>query len=292
MNRKYFLKTLIASPLILSGMKLQEFENLTQDFKKSDQMPVLFIGHGHPMNALFDNNFTQTLQKLGQNLPTPQAILVVSAHWETRGTWVSVNPKPQTIYDFGGFDQRLFEIKYEPKGHPTLAQELIKTAEGFEIQAEPRMGLDHGAWTVLKHIFPLANVPVFQLSIDYTQAPEYHFRLGQALQKLRKKGVLILGSGNIVHNLGRLNWQDMDAATFDWAKEFDELVKQKLDNQAFNDLVNYGQWGNLAKLAIPTPDHYLPLLYSLGLADKKESIKYIFEGFQYGSISMRCLLIN
>jgi 4,5-DOPA dioxygenase extradiol len=292
MERNKFLKILASSPLILAGMKLKEFENISNNFSNSEKMPVLFIGHGHPMNALLDNNFTQTLTKIGQNMDKPNAIMVVSAHWETRGTYVSVNPQPTTIYDFGGFDKRLFEVKYEPKGHPEFAHEVIKTATDFNISEDHSMGLDHGAWTVLKYLFPKADVPVFQLSIDFTKPPQYHYELAAALKKMREKGVLVVGSGNIVHNLGRLDWQNINAKPFDWAIEFDELVKGKLTTNDFKALVNYNQFGKLAQLSIPSNDHYLPMLYTLGLADKNEQVKYLYEGIQYGSISMRCFQIS
>jgi 4,5-DOPA dioxygenase extradiol len=292
MERNKFLKILASSPLILAGMKLKEFENISNNFSNSEKMPVLFIGHGHPMNALLDNNFTQTLTKIGQNIQKPNAIMVVSAHWETRGTFVSVNPAPKAIYDFGGFDKRLFEVKYEPKGHPEFAHEVIKTATDFNISEDYSMGLDHGAWTVLKYLFPKADVPVFQLSIDFTKPPQYHYELAAALKKMREKGVLVVGSGNIVHNLGILDWHNINAKPFDWAIEFDELVKGKLTTNDFKALVNYNQFGKLAQLSIPSNDHYLPMLYTLGLADKNEQVKYLYEGIQYGSISMRCFQIS
>jgi 4,5-DOPA dioxygenase extradiol len=292
MERNKFLKILASSPLILAGMKLKEFENISNNFSNSEKMPVLFIGHGHPMNALLDNNFTQTLTKIGQNIQKPNAIMVVSAHWETRGTYVSVNPQPTTIYDFGGFDDRLFQIKYEPKGAPELAKQVVTLGSSYGIQEDNSMGLDHGAWTVLKYLFPKADVPVFQLSIDFTKPPQYHYELAAALRKMREKGVLVVGSGNIVHNLGRLDWQNINAKPFDWAIEFDELVKGKLTTNDFKALVNYNQFGKLAQLSIPSNDHYLPMLYTLGLADKNEQIKYLYEGIQYGSISMRCFQIS
>jgi 4,5-DOPA dioxygenase extradiol len=291
MNRKNFLKLMASSPLLIAGMKLSALENITDGFAKSDKMPMLFIGHGHPMNALYDNTFTQSLAKIAQNIEKPNAIMVISAHWETRGTFVSVNPQPKTIYDFGRFDDRLFDIKYEPKGHPELAKEVIKTAPDFNIKADESMGLDHGTWTVLKHIYPKADIPVFQMSIDYTQPPAYHFALAKALKKMREKGVLIVGSGNVVHNLGILDWSNIDAKPYDWAIEFDTIVKQKIDNQDFASLVNYQQFGKAAQMSVPSNDHYLPLLYPLGLMDKNENAKYIYEGYQHGSISMRCFQV-
>lgn len=294
MKRNFFLKLLASTPFILAGMNINKLSELSTNFTQTAKMPALFIGHGHPMNALFDNNFTQTLARLGQQIERPQAIIVVSAHWETRGSFVSINPSPQTIYDFGGFDSRLFEIRYTPKGHPELAKQAIAEAESnqFSLQADPNMGLDHGAWTVLKHIFPQADIPVFQISIDYSKPPIYHFELANALKKMREKGVLVIGSGNIVHNLRILDWQNINAQPFDWAIEFDELVKKHLDQHDFNALVDYSKFGKLAQLAVPTNDHYLPMLYTLGLADKNEKITHLFEGHQYGSISMRCFMVE
>jgi 4,5-DOPA dioxygenase extradiol len=292
MTREAFLKIFSTLPFITNNMNLNEFEQISHSFSLSKTMPVLFIGHGHPMNALFNNNFTQTLTTIGKSIEKPNAIMVVSAHWETRGTYVSINAQPKALYDFGAFDEKLFKIKYEPKGHTDLAKKVIETAALYNIKEDQSMGLDHGAWTVLKYLFPKADVPVFQLSIDYTQPASYHYQLASALKKMRDKGVLIIGSGNIVHNLGILDWNNINAKPFDWAIEFDELVKTKLDKQDFASLINYQQFGKLAQLAIPSNDHYLPLMYTLGLAHKNEKIKYLFEGHQYGSISMRCFQIS
>ncbi len=292
MERKQFLKFLALSSFISPAMQLNDLKNITDSFTVSKKMPVLFIGHGHPMNAIFDNNFTKSLAAIGTAIEKPNAILVVSAHWQTRGTFVSVNPKPKTIYDFGGFDEQLYQIKYEPNGHPELAKQSIKVATDYTIYEDNNMGLDHGSWMILKHIFPKADIPVFQLSIDYAKPAEYHFQLANALKKMREKGVLIIGSGNIVHNLGSLDWRNIDAKPFEWATEFDELVKTKLDNQDFNALIHYQQFGNAGKMAIPSNDHYLPMIYSLGLAEKFEKIKYLYEGIQYGSVSMRCFQIT
>lgn len=281
-----------ATPIIYGGMKLSQLEKFTADFSNSDKMPVLFIGHGHPMNALLDNDFTQKLTEIGSSIKRPNAIMVVSAHWETRGTFVSVNASPRTIYDFGRFDDRLFKIKYEPKGHAALAQEVVSLGQKFHIQTDHQMGLDHGAWTVLKFLYPKADIPVFQLSIDFTKPPQYHFELAQSLKQLRKKGVLVIGSGNIVHNLRRLDWHNIAAQPFDWAVEFDEKVKAHLLNNNTAPLVNYSQMGILAKMAIPSNDHYLPMIYSLGLAENGERIEQLYEGIQYGSISMRSFKIS
>lgn len=270
---------------------LNELDQLSGTFPLTSRMPVLFIGHGHPMNALFDNDFTQTLKRLGRSMERPNAIMVVSAHWLTRGSFVSVNPTPQTIHDFGPFDDRLFRMRYDAPGHPLLAQEAMEYGRSFNLREDHDMGLDHGAWTVLHHLYPAADVPVFQLSIDYGMPAAHHFELAASLKKLRDRGVLVLASGNIVHNLRILNWEDINAPAMDWSVAFDEIVKARLDEGDFKPLVEYQQYGSLSKLAIPTPDHYYPMIYALGLADRTERVTHVYEGFQYGSVSMRCFMI-
>jgi len=292
MQRSQFLKMLASVPLIGASMNLSAFEKMSAGFKRSKKTPLIFIGHGHPMNALLDNDFTQSLAKVGARIEKPNAVMMVSAHWATNGTFVSVNPQPKAIYDFGKIDDRLLQIKYEPQGHPALAKQVVDIAPAYNIQTDQSMGLDHGAWTVLKHIYPNADVPVFELSIDAAQPPAYHFQLASALKKMREKGVLIISSGNIVHNLKVLDWNNINAKPFDWAIEFDELVKSKLNSRDFQALVNYEQFGKLSQMAHPTNDHYLPMLYTLGLADDTEEVKYLFEGFQFGSASMRCFEIS
>ncbi|RZL12982.1 MAG: 4,5-DOPA dioxygenase extradiol [Pedobacter sp.] len=270
-------------------MKLQELANIAHNFpEREKEMPLLFIGHGHPMNALMDNAFTQRLTKLGKDMDKPSAVLVISAHWETIGTYVSVNPTPRTIYDFGGFSEELFRVKYEPQGHPELARELKSIVSLTDVIEDHNMGLDHGAWTVLKFIWPEANVPVFQMSMDYAKPASFHFQLGEQLKSLRRKGVLILCSGNVVHNLRKLDWRDIDAKPYDWNVDFDQFVKQNLEDRNFEALINYQNAGTAAQLSVPTNDHYLPLMYALGLINKDEPITHIFEGYQYGSLSMRC----
>jgi 4,5-DOPA dioxygenase extradiol len=276
-----------------TNMKLQELDHITQGYQVRDKkMPVLFIGHGHPVNAILDNDFTQTLTSLGRQIDKPTAILVISAHWETVGTYVSVNPNPKTIYDFGRFDDRLFEISYNPQGHPELARAVKQSITMTDVMEDTNMGLDHGAWTILKFIWPMADVPVFEMSMDYTRPPQYHYQLGEQLKALRNKGVLIICSGNIVHNLRLTNWHDIAAKPYDWNLEFDATVKKHIDDRNFEALVNYNQLGRAASLAIPTNDHYLPMLYSLGLADQNEPIKHIYEGFQFASMSMRCFQVG
>ncbi|WP_445737498.1 4,5-DOPA-extradiol-dioxygenase [Mariniflexile sp.] len=292
MERQQFLKTMASLPLVGASMKLEAFEKISAHFSNTKKTPLLFIGHGHPINALLDNDFTQTLSKIGASIEKPNAIMIISAHWTTKGTFVSVNAQPKAIYDFGNIDDRLLQIKYEPKGHPQLARQAIETATNYHIEEDQAMGLDHGAWTVLKHLYPKADVPVFELSIDHSQPTNYHFQLANSLKKMRKKGVLIIASGNIVHNLKVIDWNNVNAKPLDWAIEFDEIVKSKLNSQDFKALVNYEQLGSIFQLAHPTNEHYLPMLYTLGLADKTEEVKYLFEGFQFGSASMRCFQIS
>jgi 4,5-DOPA dioxygenase extradiol len=292
MNRKDFLAALAILPVGGKFMQLQELGNITRDFKSTATMPAMFIGHGNPMNALADNTFTRRLTAMGQSVKEqPRAILVVSAHWLTRGTHVLVSAKPVTIHDFGGFPQALHDVQYPAPGAPDIARETAGLITSTHVVEDDQWGLDHGTWTVLRHMYPEANIPVYQLSIDYSKPPEYHFKLAQELKALRKKGVLILGSGNIVHNLRNISFSET-AAPFDWAVEFDETVKTKIEQRRFEDLMHYQQLGKAAMMAVPTNDHYLPIFYSLGLAEKDEQISFTYEEIQNGSISMRCFQIG
>ena len=292
MQRKNFLKSLILLPAGALAMSLQKFYKEADELPLYEKMPVLFIGHGSPTNAIEDNDFTRSLTRYGEKLPAPKAVLVVSAHWLTRGqTKISVNPDPDTIYDFYGFPDEMYTLKYDAPGHPEMAREVIKNVQSVQVHEDHEMGLDHGAWTVLKYLFPKADIPVFQLSIDFNKPPQWHFNLAAKLKKLRKKGVMIIGSGNIVHNLRVLDWQNPDGA-FDWAVEFDEFVKAKIDARDFQALINYQDVGQAARMAVPTNDHYLPMLYSLGLTGKGEEIRHFYEQMQHGSISMRCFEVK
>ncbi len=291
MKRKDFLKTI---SLIMATPIITKAENVISELAKAGataKMPLIFIGHGNPMNALYDNNFTQTLKGIQNKIVKPKAILVISAHWLTNGTFVSINPTPKTIYDFGGFPDELFKVKYEPVGAPELAKEIKEKINYTKVQADETMGLDHGAWTILKHMYPNADIPTFELSIDYSKPAAYHYELAKQLNFLRDKGVLIIGSGNIVHNLGMVDWKNPTGA-FDWANEFDSTVKSLLDKGDDISLVNYQNLGKSALLSIPTNEHYLPMIYTLGLKTKNENISYLFEGMEMGSISMRSFTIN
>ncbi|MFL5752632.1 MAG: 4,5-DOPA dioxygenase extradiol [Bacteroidia bacterium] len=294
MDRKDFIKFMALLPFTPSAMNLHDLKKITDELPSSSKMPVLFIGHGDPMNALRDNPFTKSLHTLGTEIrksQKPSAILVVSAHWLSRGTFVNVSPKPKTIHDFGGFPDELFQVQYAAPGSPEFAKEAIKLSP--EIKETTEWGLDHGAWTILKHIFPEADIPVFQLSIDYYKPMKYHYELAQQLKQLREKGVLIIGSGNIVHNL-RMSMEGLysgNTKPYDWAVQFDALVKKKLEDRDFAGLIAYDKLGSSAALSIPTSDHYIPMLYSLGLADKDEPVTQIYEEVLSG-ISMRTFKIG
>lgn len=254
-----------------------------------NKMPVIFIGHGSPMNAIESNPFTDSLKSVGNLIvEKPKAIMVVSAHWLTQGTFVNTKEHPEIIYDFHGFPRELYEVKYSAIGAPLAAKETINLAA--EIKDDRRWGLDHGAWTVLKHMFPKADIPVYQLSIDYHRPMQYHFDLAQKLKKLRNEGILVIGSGNIVHNL-QLAFGTVDNVPYDWAIEFDEIVKDRIIERDFVSLVNYEKYGRAAKLSIPTVDHYVPLLYSLALAGNSDEITFTYEEV-FSSLSMRCLKIG
>jgi 4,5-DOPA dioxygenase extradiol len=252
------------------------------------KMPVIFLGHGSPMNALANNEYTKTLNQLGERLPKPKAILCVSAHWMTKGTYVTHMAKPKTVHDFHGFPKALFEVSYPASGSPQLAEQIVAHIQNPSIGLDAvNWGLDHGTWSVLRHVYPKANIPVVQMSMDMTKPAEFHFELGKKLQFLREQDVLIIGSGNIVHNLRSLDW-DEHAKAFDWALEFDEWVKEKLEKKDFKELIENYKGSQFGALSVPTPDHYFPLLYVLGAAFKEDSLLHVYEEIQNASISMRC----
>ena len=247
------------------------------------KLPVLFVGHGSPMNAVEDNEFTDKWKALGKSLPRPNAILAVSAHWYTASTRTSDTREPRMIYDMYGFPKELYDLKYPVEGSPELAgkiSDLLK--EG--VITDNRWGIDHGTWSVLCRMYPDADIPVVQLSIDFNAAPEAHFETGRKLAELRKEGVLIIGSGNVVHNLSLINWGM--SGGFDWAHEFDDYVKQNILNRNFEAVVNYGKAGKCAEKAFYTPDHFYPLLYVLGAADSEDDIEVFNDSCIMGSMSM------
>ncbi len=258
----------------------------------TELMPTLFIGHGNPLNAISRNAYTDGWASIGTSIPRPRAVLAVSAHWYIPGCAVTANPVPRTIHDFGGFPQELFEVKYPAPGSPELARRIKALLSPVSVALEESWGLDHGTWSVLTHIFPRADIPVVQLSIDARQPPAFHYELGKRLMPLREEGILIIGSGNLVHNLHSYAWGNEGVAPFDWAVRFEDRVRELLLNGDDAQVVAYQELGRDAMLAVPTPDHYLPLLYILGLRREKEQISFPVQGVDGGSISMLAVRIG
>ncbi len=256
--------------------------------ENGELMPVLFVGHGSPMNGIENNDFSNYWAKLAKQMPQPKAVICISAHWLTKGTYVTAADNPQTIHDFGGFPQALFDVQYPAPGDPKLAEETTKLFEPGKVGLDHEWGLDHGTWTVVKHMYPNANIPVLQLSIDYYQKGMYHVELAKNLMSLRKKGVLIMGSGNMVHNLRMVAFDKINEPEYgyDWAFEMNNKFKElivKGDNQS---LADYEKLGPSAKLAVPTPDHYWPLMYILGLRQKNEEAQFFNDRVMAGSLTM------
>ncbi len=256
----------------------------------SEKMPVLFVGHGSPMNAIEENEFSQAWEEMGKSLPRPKAILAVSAHWETVGTKVTAVEKPRTIYDFYGFPKELYDVTYPAPGSPALVDTVRKVIKKTEVQPDSTWGLDHGTWSVLNKMFPQADIPVVQFSLDRSQNPLYHYQLGQQLKELREEGVLILSSGNIVHNLRAVIWQD--GAKYDWAESFDTRVKNWILEDEHDPLINFEQHGQEAALSINSGEHYIPLLYTLGAKDEGEPVSFFADKVTYGSLSMRSVKVG
>jgi 4,5-DOPA dioxygenase extradiol len=253
------------------------------------RMPALFIGHGSPMNAIEDNEFSRAWEEVGKKLPQPRAILCISAHWETQGAQVTGMEKPRTIHDFYGFPRQLFELQYPAPGSPELAQQVCNLVKESAIQPDLTWGLDHGTWSVLCRMYPNANIPVVQLSLDRTHEAEYHYELGRQLRELRQAGVLILGSGNIVHNLRLMVWED---TAFDWAVDYDARVKAWILDGDHDSIIHYEKYGSPAMLSVNSAEHYLPLLYILGLKEEGEPVGFFAEKIWSGSLSMRCVQIG
>jgi 4,5-DOPA dioxygenase extradiol len=274
-------------------MHPEKLTRLTGPLKPTDKMPVLFLGHGSPMNAIEENEFVAGFRNVAREIPRPQAILCISAHWQTRGTLVTAMEKPVTIHDFGGFPKELVEVQYPAPGSPELAQETKSLIKKTEVQLDDKWGLDHGAWSVIKHLYPQADVPVIQLSLDYYQTPQYHYELAKELASLRNKGVLIIGSGNMVHNLGLVSWQHLNKVyAFDWALEASNKMKHFILNDDHPALINYTAHGQAYRLAIPTPEHYLPLLYVLALKDKKDAVRLFNDKPVAGALTMTSVKIE
>jgi 4,5-DOPA dioxygenase extradiol len=257
------------------------------------KMPVLFIGHGSPMNGIEYNSFTQYWKKLATEIEQPKAVLCVSAHWLTQGTFITAMEKPPTIHDFGGFPQALFDVEYGAPGEPKLAKETAELFKTTTVGLDHEWEMDHGTWTILRHMYPDATIPVLQLSIDYNKAPQYHYDLAKNLQALRKKGVLIMGSGNMVHNLGMVAWDKLNEPFgYDWTIEMNTIFKQKIEANDHSALIAYEKLNVAAKLAIPTPDHYYPLLYTLALKEEKDAISFFNDEPLAGSLTMTSVKIG
>jgi 4,5-DOPA dioxygenase extradiol len=294
MNRLHFLKLLSVTPFLSSMTNLHEFHSIAQGFGNTETMPVLFLGHGSPMNAIEENEFVEGFRNVAKDLPKPNAILCISAHWFTRGTKVTAMQMPQTIHDFGGFPQELFDVHYPANGSPELATLTKDLLNPTLVELDEKWGLDHGAWSVLKHLYPNADVPVIQMSIDYTQPAQYHFDLAKKLQSLRNKGILIIGSGNIIHNLRLVDFANFNKVDygFDWAIEARAKSNAFLLDGNFQALIDYEKQSKAFQLAIPTPDHYLPLIYALGLKNSNEEISLFNDKLLAGSLSMTSVKIS
>jgi 4,5-DOPA dioxygenase extradiol len=294
MDRKKFIQSLALLPLIGCKMKLQSLEKMTSTLDASSKMPVLFLGHGSPMNAIEENEFVAGFRKIGASIKKPSAVLCISAHWETKGTYVTAMKNPRTIHDFGGFPKALFDVQYPAPGSPELALDTKNTIHKTNVGLDEKWGLDHGAWSVIKHMYPGADVPVIQLSIDYTQGPQYHYDLAKELAALRHKGVLIVGSGNMVHNLGMVAWDKLngDPYAYDWAEEASTKMKQYIMDHNHSNLINYQAQGRPFQLSIPSPEHYIPLLYSLALQEEDDIVSIFNDKPIAGSLTMTSVQIG
>lgn len=273
---------------IMSDQKLNALKDLPSSNERS---PLLFVGHGSPMNGIEDNVFSETWERLGREITPPAAVIVVSAHWFTKGTFVTAMDQPRTIHDFYGFPQKLFDVQYPAPGNPVLAKETQSLIRKTEAGLDHEWGLDHGTWSVVRRMFPQANIPVLQLSIDYTKSPAFHYEMARELASLRKKNVLIIGSGNMVHNLGVIDWRQPESG-YDWANEMNDKFKQLITNGDYTPLIKYDSLGQAARLSIPTPEHYLPLLYVLGLKEDNETVSFFNDKTVMGSISMTGVRIH
>lgn len=290
MERREAIRLMGLAP-IATAMSLHELGRAAEDFTPTPPMPVLFLGHGSPMNAIEDNPFTRGWQAVGKDIPKPNAILCISAHWETRGTFVTAMDKPRTIHDFGGFPEELFAVEYPAPGSPALVKDTQQAVTSRHITEDHSWGLDHGAWSVIIHLFPNADIPVVQLSLDRGLSPQQHYELARELAVLRNKGVLIIGSGNMVHNLGIIDWRNPESG-YDWAVEANTRMKELIMNGGHAQLADYSTQGRAFQLSIPTAEHYLPLLYTLGMQGKNEPVSIFNDRTVMGSIAMTSLKIG
>lgn len=294
MNRKEFIHALSIIPLGGITMNLHSLKNITDTFETTTKMPVLFIGHGSPMNGILNNEFSQYWSQMGKDMVLPKAVLVISAHWLTKGTHITAMSNPVTIHDFGGFPQALFAVQYPAPGNPALAEETQKLITSTQVGLDHEWGLDHGTWTIVRHMYPNADIPVLQLSIDYSKPPQYHYDLAKQLGALRERGVLIIGSGNMVHNLRMVAWDKLNESEygFDWALDINTQFKKNISENTHMNLIEYDRLGPAARLAIPTPDHYYPLLYTLGLQESIDNVSFFNDKAVGGSLTMTSVKIG
>jgi 4,5-DOPA dioxygenase extradiol len=281
-------------PTAIKAMNNNELNNLLSSGKPTATMPVLFVGHGSPMNAIEDNDFVHTWQKLGKSLPKPKAILCISAHYETNGTFITAMAKPPTIHDFGGFPRELFAVQYPAPGSPELALKTKHAISKTVVTLDEKWGLDHGAWSVIKHLYPLADIPIVEMSLDYNKSPLFHYELAKELSGLRDKGVLIIGSGNLVHNLRMVAWDKANEPEYgyDWAHHANDTFKRLIKNNNHQELINYSLLGKEVQLAIPSPEHFLPLLYTLGVKKENEPVDFFNDKAVMGSLTMTSVKIG
>lgn len=294
MKRKDFLKLATVIPLSSTIMKINALEKYSKSLDSTPKMPVLFLGHGSPMNAIEENEFVKGFRNVSKEIIKPKAILCISAHWETKGTYVTAMESPRTIHDFGGFPKELFNVQYPAPGSTALASETKRIITSTTVELDHKWGLDHGAWSVIKHLYPDASVPVIQMSIDYTKPAKYHYELAKELATLREKGILIVGSGNMVHNLSKVAWDKIQVDNFgyDWAIEANTKMKNYLLSNNHQPLIDFDKQGSAFQLSIPTPEHFLPLIYAIALKESKESISIFNDKAMGGSLTMTSVKIG
>ena len=294
MKRITFLKLIGLSTISYSMTNLNDLSKVTNTFSNTAKMPVLFVGHGNPMNAIEENIFVDGFRKVARQIEKPNAILCVSAHWLTNGTKVTAMPYPQTIHDFGGFPDELFKVEYPAKGNPNLAKETKSLLAPTPVELDEKWGLDHGTWSILRRMYPNADIPVIQLSIDYNKPMQWHYDLAKQLNALRSKGVLIIGSGNIIHNLRLVDFQNIEKVNygFDWAIEARTIFNNHIIDENFDAIINYDKGPIALKMAVPTPDHFIPLLYALGLKEKTDKLRLFNDNLVAGSLSMTSVILE
>lgn len=275
-------------------MKFDVLNKMAETNSNTEKMPVLFLGHGSPMNAIEENEFVQGFRNVAEGIENPKAVLVISAHWETPGTFVTAMEHPKTIHDFGGFPRELFEVQYPAPGSPELAKAAKELVTKTDVGLDHQWGLDHGAWSVIRHMYPNADVPVVQMSIDYTKPASYHYELAKELAALRNKGILIVGSGNMVHNLRMVDWRRLDEVDYgyDWAIEAKAKMNESILSHDHQTLIDFDKQGTAFKLSVPTPEHYLPLLYALALQGKNEQATLFNDKAVAGSLTMTSVKID